>query len=158
MCLGIIRIYANGLAKIFLGFLIATQLAKSCSKIVERIGSMRIELDQYPIKRERLGISSLIEACIALGKEKLSLARVRFVHRRHGQIVARPQAALVQREMQHQCLGYLIGYLAFDAVFEQSPFEGMRKFCSLVDVQSQSTNFVAGLVEDLLKCPSSLRG
>jgi hypothetical protein len=60
--------------------------------------------------------------------------------------------------MQHQSLGYLIGYLSFDAVFEQSPFEGIRKFCSLIDVQSQSTNFVAGLLEHLPKCFFSLHG
>src|SRR5260370_15450366 len=134
MCLGIIRIYPDCLTKIILSCLIATKLAKSRPKIVERIGSMRIELEQLQIKRNRLGIGSLSEALIALSKEKLGIGRVGSIHRRSGEVVAEPWAALIQREKQEQSLRYIIGYLSFNAGFEPSPFEGIRKILSLVDI------------------------
>jgi len=122
--------------KVLLCLPITAHLAKSRPQIVERRGMTGIELEQPPIRSDRLGISALSQVFIALGKKVLGRAGVGPIRWRASRIAAWRRVGLILGDMQDQRSGHLIGRLPFDAVFEQPPFEGGCERRLLKEIQS----------------------
>src|SRR5213082_173952 len=89
VCVGILRLQADGTTKMLLGFRIAAQLGKSRPEVVERLGITGIELEQPLIRSDRLGISALSQVFITLGKKMLGLAGAGLIRRPGSRITTR---------------------------------------------------------------------
>ena len=70
MCIGVTRSRGNRAAELILRLQVATQLAKRCAEIVERLGVPGIASQGRLIAADRLGVISPGQGVIALGEER----------------------------------------------------------------------------------------
>src|SRR5882672_5004804 len=146
-----IRVYLDCLIKVALCLLIATQLAESRPKIVERGGMIRVDLHQFLIKGYCLGISSFCDAFTALGKEAIDVGRLRSADRLDVRDLVRLRIGAIPGQVHDQSLCNSIGRFLVDTILEQPPFEGVGKACLLVEIKVKSSNFPVDTLQDVVQ-------